>query len=455
MDYKKATEFLLALPDMERSSQGSKARTMSLDAMRSLLGCLGNPQSGRFTVHTTGSKGKGSTSAMIAAMLSASSATSLYSSPHLHSYRERICLDLLPVSRADFSTGVEVVSQVVNEHDSLFGPISTFGAMSSLFFLLSRMHHMKWQVVEVGMGGLFDATNVFDRKELVVISAISLEHTNMLGKTTLEIAENKAGIIRPGCTVVLAPQKDPEVSELLKRICDKNQARFIDVIAAYNIEAGSYDREGQSLLLSRKAGGAAREFRLKMLGRHQLDNAATALAAVDALAENFELAPEKELKEAIESVFVPGRLELMQNFPAVVIDGAHNGESMEALLNALSRHYMPEEKIFLLGVNSDKNIEQILKAIGASCKKLIATRSANEKAMDPALIHECARRLGIDSQICESSHKALELALGFAGKSGLVCATGSLYLVAEIREYFLGEDPPWSLSFSKMHADRT
>lgn len=446
MKYNEATDFLLELPDMERSQRGARARTMSLEAMKSLLKRLGNPELGRCTVHVTGSKGKGSTSVFLASMLGASSSTSLYTSPHLHSYRERICLDLNPLSPGEFAAGVASIKDAVTaEHLGAAGPISTFGAMTALFFNLSRTHRAKWQVVEVGMGGLHDASNVFDRKELVIITAISLEHTNMLGKSTLEIAENKAGIIRPNSIVVLAPQKDRAVADLIRRKCAEQGAALIEVASQYKIIPEAFDGHEQNLALSSACQGT-RRFKLKMLGEHQLANAATAIAAVDALHDRFALLSQADMNEALQSVFVPGRLELVNDVPRVVIDGAHNGESAAALVSSLKRHFKVQGAVFVVGVNSDKNIREILEAIKPVCSKLVITRSSNEKAMDPLIIAELARSLGLEFKLIDSAPEALEQAMQAAGEDGLVCATGSLYLVAEVREYFLGAEPSWSLT---------
>lgn len=453
MNYNESTEFLLGLPDMERSSHGAKARTMSLETMCALLKRLGHPELGRKTVHVTGSKGKGSTSAFVAAMLSSVAPTSLYTSPSLHSYRERICLDLEPVSEEDFAFGVTAIKDaVLAEHQGPLGPVSTFGGMTSLFFFLSAKHQMRWQVVEVGMGGLYDGTNVFDDKELVIITAISLEHTNVLGKTTLDIAQNKAGIIRPGASVVLAPQSDPAVVELISKICQEKSAHFVDVAREYQVEAEDFDAHEQSFSIVSAQG--RRRFKIRMLGRHQLDNACTAIAAADALNARGTAISEAQIENALIEVFLPGRMELLHSAPQVLIDGAHNGESAAALVAGLERHYPAREYCFVLGVNSDKNIKQILESIKPACKQLIATRSANEKAMEPALIVAAAKELQMQCESHESSRKAIERGMELAGEPGLVCATGSLYLVAEVREYFLGQTAPWSLKSPHLLLER-
>lgn len=444
MNYAESINFLLELPDMERSSHGARARTMSLETMRSLLRELGHPERGRRTVHITGSKGKGSTSAFLSSILSSQFSTSLYSSPHLHSYRERICLNLDPVSEEEFARAATAIREPVEEmHRGSDGPISTFGAMTSMYFWLNREHQIQWQVVEVGMGGTYDATNVFDEKDLVLISAISLEHTNVLGKTTAEIAANKAGIIRPGARVILAPQKDPAVVNVIRQACEKQNASFVEVAAAYTVVLGESNRLMQEFSLKSRDQGT-RTFRIQMLGRHQIDNAVTAIAAIDALNDSRELVSPADLRNYLEQVALPGRLEKLSSDPEIIIDGAHNSESASALVEGLERHYRTDSAVFVLGANSDKNIEQILQAIKPLCKILIATRSQSEKAMDPKLISAAAGSLGMKVEMQDSSREAMARAIELSdGK--LICATGSLYLIAEVREQFAKNALSWSL----------
>jgi dihydrofolate synthase/folylpolyglutamate synthase len=455
MNYIDAVNFLLCLPDMERRSRGPQARTMSLETMKLLLADLNFPQRGRRTVHVTGSKGKGSTSAFVASALAMNHSTLLYTSPHLHSYRERICEDLHPIAESDFANGVErIMPTVIGVHDGDYGPVSTFGAMTSLFFELCRQKQIEWQVVEVGLGGLLDATNVFDQTDLVVITAISLEHTSILGNTAAEIAANKGAIIKPGSIVVLAEQNDPQVLPVIKDICVQQGARLIDVEAEYQIKSSKVTNQGQSFELHSKKLGM-RSFKLQMLGEHQLRNATTAIAAIDALLEGEASLVARELSVAVERVFVPGRMEIVERAPYVILDGAHNGDSASALVEALGRHVPASTAkgasakngyVFVLGVNSDKDIKSILEALAPVSVAIVACCSASEKAMPLEKISEVADSLGVKNFDTRSNcSDALRRARELADGKQSICVTGSLYLVAEARELLLGPKPSWSL----------
>lgn len=448
MNYNEAVEFLLALPDMERNSRGPQARTMSLEAMKALLLQIGSPEKNRKTVHVTGSKGKGSSSALIASALSSRGTTLTYSSPHLHSYLERICLGLQPVSQADFVSALgSVKAQILELHNSELGPISTFGAMTALFFKLAEMKNALWQVVEVGMGGAFDATNVFDATDLVVITAISLEHTSILGSTIAEIARNKSGLIKPGSTVILAAQKDASVKEIVASVCQEKGAKLVDVADSYHIETQSHTADRQTFQV--RHNGILREFSLSLLGEHQLQNATTAIAAIDALGKSGKIdICASLLRDSLERVFVPGRLELTRMSPPVVLDGAHNGDSAAALVQALERHFpdfFQEKPVFILGTNSDKDIEAILDALRPAVGTLIASRSSSDKAMPPEKIMEQALKKQIKVELAPDINHALARANELAQKERAICVTGSLYLVAEAREVLMGKNLSWSL----------
>lgn len=438
MDYWDAIDYILALPDLERFSSGPAGQTMTLDAMKALLNRLGNPERGRHTIHITGSKGKGSTSSMIASILhEAGYRTALYTSPHLHDYVERISFDMLPVSRFDFADALDEIRDAIEEvNDSENGPVSTFGAMNALFFHLCRKNRVEWQVVEVGLGGMNDATNVFDSKDLAVITAISLEHTAVLGNTCAEIAREKAGIITPGCKVILARQNDPAVREEVLNACQEREADLIDVEKEYVVIPTSHDSNGQSFSVQT----AERKYNLHtcMLGMHQLHNAATAVAVAEQLVALGTRVGEEVIEHGIANVEVAGRIEQLTRHPITVVDGAHNGESMHALVDAIERHFDYEEFVCVLGVNQDKKLTEILAAIKRlEPKVVIATKSTSQRAMPPESIAEAASEMGMETRISNNIADAIGIAKEYAGMDDLVCITGSLYVVGEAREKIL------------------
>lgn len=438
MDYWDAIDYILALPDLERFSSGPAGQTMSLDAMKALLARLDHPERGRHTIHVTGSKGKGSTSTMIASILHESGyKTALYTSPHLHDYVERIMIDMLPVSRFDFADGLAEIRDAIEEVNlSDAGPVSTFGAMNALFFHLCRKNKVEWQVVEVGLGGREDATNVFETKDAAVITAISLEHTQVLGNTCKEIAQEKSGIITKGCKTILGAQNDPGVHDVVLAACTANGATLIDVATGYNVSPSSHDSNGQSFILQTKE----RKYTLHsyMLGLHQLQNAATAVATAEAIMPVAPNVTPDMVEDGIANVEVPGRIEQLTRHPITIVDGAHNGESMRALVAGLERHFDYEDSVVILGLNQDKNLKDILEAIQQLEPKLvIATRSASQRAMHPGLIAEAATTMKMQCRVAQNMVDAIQLAKEHAAPNDLVCITGSLYVVGEAREKIL------------------
>lgn len=433
MNFQEAIDFTLALPDMERHDTGSGAVAMSLNAMKALLHQLGNPHLSVKTIHVTGSKGKGSVSNLIAAILTESGfQTALYTSPHLQSFRERICLNLCPVSEEDWAAEISAMEHIIAQlHGSELGPISTFGVLTALFFQLSKRFAVDWQVVEVGMGGENDATNVFESTEIAVITAISLEHTAILGSTREEIARQKAGIIKPGTRLILARQKDRKVVSLLKAICEERGASFLYLPDWYQVTGIAYDAKGQKFQTESPYG--TRSFSLSLLGQHQIENALCALAVADCVRDHYSFLPEEALQTALAQTQIAGRLERLVDEPLTIVDGAHNGDSAEALVQALSRHFNCGRCIFILAVNKDKNLAEILSALAPTAALVIATRSDNKRSMPVENIVEAAKEIGLPVEAAPNCAAALELAKQRAAQFDAVVVTGSLYLVAEAR----------------------
>lgn len=441
MDYREAIDYLLSFTDLERGVQKSANPAMSVQSVRSLLSRLNNPQSGRLTVHVTGSKGKGTTSAMIAGILRRGGLrTTLFTSPHLHSYTERININGEAVSPAEFAAALDAIRpHVEDERQSVHGDVSTFGILTALFFWLTRAQipRIDAQVVEVGLGGTFDATNVFDTVDVAVITPISLEHTAILGDTTTAIAKDKAGIIKPGSTCVLAPQRDPAVVDVVRARCEEVGAELVDVGLGYDVTPGEHFIYGQSFTISRPEGTI--EMRTPMLGRHQLDNAATAVAVADALNRRGQTLSATEIADGVAMTRVPGRMEVMGQRPLIIADGAHNADSAAALAAALKEYFSWRRCFFILGALRDKDVRGMGFKLARLAEMIICTRIDSPRSMDPYEMIQEVGFLGPMAVAEESAASALETALAHAGDDDLVCITGSLYLVAKAREHILGE----------------
>lgn len=441
MEYSEAIDYLLSLSDLERGYQASPNPVMNLDTMRSLLSRLNDPHRGRPTVHVTGSKGKGSVSAMIAGILRrAEFSTALYTSPHLHSFTERINIGGEPVSPEEFAAGLGAIRAAIDaERESVHGDVSTFGALTALFFWLVRAQvpRIEWQVVEVGLGGSFDATNVLDPPEVAVITPISLEHTAILGNTPAEIAKDKAGIIKPGSTAVVAPQHDPAVLQVIRERCIEVGATLVDVGALFEVVVQEKHPFGQSFRLIGPNG--ERAMRTPMLGFHQLQNAATAVAAAEAIRARGYTISEQAIVDGIAHVRVPGRLEVMGQKPLIVADGAHNGESAEALARALKEYFSWRRCFLVIGCTRDKDVRAMGFKLARYAELIVCTQFRNPRSMDPYQMIQEIGFLGPPAVAEENVPDAIDTALAHAEEDALVCITGSLYVVAEAREHLLGE----------------
>lgn len=441
MEYSEAIDYLLSLSDMERGYQASPNPVMNLETMRSLLSRLNDPHKGRPTIHVTGSKGKGSTAAMVAGILRrADLSTALYTSPHLHSFTERINIGGDAISPEEFAAGMDAIRAAVEaERASVHGDVSTFGVLTALFFWLVRAQvpRIDWQVVEVGLGGAFDATNVIDPPEVAVITPISLEHTAILGNTPAEIARDKAGIVKAGTTVVVAPQHDPAVLEVVRERCAEVGGTLVDVGALFEVVVQEKFPFGQSFRLI--GPGGERTMRTPMLGYHQLQNAATAVAVAEAIRAKGHDIPEQAIVDGIAHTRIPGRLEVMAQKPLIVADGAHNAESAEALGKALKEYFTWRRCFLVIGCTRDKDVRAMGFKLARFAELIVCTQFRNARSMDPYQMIQEIGFLGPPAVAEESVPDAIDTALAHADEEDLVCITGSLYVVAEAREHLLGE----------------
>lgn len=447
MTYEEALKFIQSFPDMERATFGARGPTMGLPAMKDLLKRLGDPHKGTKTIHVAGSKGKGSTSTFITSMLDeAGLNTALYTSPHLHDYVERLAFNMQAVSKEDFARGMDEIKPGIEaERDAGNNTISTFGILTALFFHLVKTAKkpVDWQIVEVGLGGRYDVTNVFESKEAAVITPISLEHVEILGSTQTEIAANKAGIVVPHCLTILAAQRDQGARTAVGRRCHEVDAELVDVSKKFKVKPVSQEASGQSFTM--EGPGLSLDLEISMLGHHQITNAATAVALIVSLRSKGLLEiTDEQIKSGLKKAGLSGRLEILQNAgpsgPTIIADGAHNHESAEALAKSLQQFFKAKSCVFVIGVNQDKNISAIWKELSGLNKAAIATRSDNPRSMDPQEIIDMMSVFELERPELFSSQnvqQAIDKALELAGPDDLICITGSLYVVAEARAILL------------------
>ncbi|CAA9535477.1 MAG: Dihydrofolate synthase @ Folylpolyglutamate synthase [uncultured Thermomicrobiales bacterium] len=409
---------------------GDAAARLGLRRMAALLERLDRPQDRYGIVHVAGSKGKGSVCAFVAAMLGATGyRVGTTTSPHLHSYRERIVVDGAPADEATFAALVERVAgaaEVVEAAEPGLGRVNAFELTVAMALDRFAAVGCNLAVVEVGIGGTLDATNVV-APLAAAITPIELEHTAVLGETLAEIAANKAGIIEPGRPVVVSPQT-PEALRVIE-----NAAR---------------DRGSPLLLAGRDWtwSGTWRNFaldgswgiddglRLAMPGRHQVENAGVAVAAVRALeAFGFPAGP-AAVRRALAAAALPGRFERVAVGEAtVVLDGAHTAAAAAVLAETVEQEYPARETVLVFGTFSDKDPAPMLAALRSMPGPLVATRPAGPRAASPDAVATIARVHGRTVSTARTVAEAVERGLGLAGLHGLVVVTGALATVAEAR----------------------
>lgn len=432
MDYREAVSFVLGFTDLEKMPLRSP-EYFDLRRMEELMGYFGNPHLGIKTIHIAGTKGKGSTSAMTASILSASGyKTGLYTSPHLHSIRERFQIDGKPISKEDFVYFVEQIRPYLHI-PSQYGFRTTFEILTALCFLYFKEKGVDYQVIEVGLGGRLDATNIVQPK-VAVITSISFDHMEVLGNTLGQIAREKAGIIKPGITVINAPQF-PEAKEVIYKVCEERGAKLIQVGEDITWRGLDFSPKGQRCAIK----GLKGEYHLfiPLLGEHQLENAAVSIAAVEQL-NDPKITPES-IAKGISQVSWPGRMQILREKPWIIVDGAHNVYSVQRLREAILRHFEFQKIFLIMGVSIDKDIAGMVKELSLLSPWVILTSSKHPRAMPPHRISQEWKKIGIEPFIAEDVPQAISLTLSLAGEKDLILATGSLFIVAEVIEYITGK----------------
>ena len=438
MDYQQAVDYIFGYTDYEKIPMPHDPAFYDLRRVDELLAQLGNPHMGARSVHIAGTNGKGSTAAMIASALTAAGyTTGLYTSPHLLTWRERIRVDGELISEAELAALVERVKpeiEAVNKK-ATYGELTTFELLTALSFAHFKLKGVDFQVLEVGLGGKFDATNVI-KPEVCIITSISFDHTEVLGSSLAEIAAEKAGIIKSGCVVVTSPQAD-EVDKVIQETCRSRGVELVRVGSDVTWRGLGADLNRQSFEVKGRLGDY--ELSIPLLGQHQLGNAATAVAALEVLAEKGFNISGDSIIDGLARVSWPGRLQILSRRPIIVVDGAHNPDSARKLRQSLERYFVFDRAILVIGTSSDKDIAGVISELVPLFDKVIVTCSRHPRATAPALLKSEFARHGVEAQVAEDVATALSQALALAGDRDLICVAGSLFVVAEAIEWQSGE----------------
>ncbi len=439
MDYRQSIDYLLSFADFERS--GRFQDRPDVGPVLSLLRGLGDPHLGRRTVHIAGSKGKGSVAAMVESILRAAKLrTGLFTSPHLHSYTERVRIDGRPLAEDEWSRLTATVRDAVEAQ----GPLPdgrnlvTFDLLTALAFLAFREHAVDCQVLEVGLGGRVDSTNVFETKEVSAVTAVGLEHTEVLGNTVEEIAAEKAGVIRPGSTVVIGPQPQATAREVIGRVAGEAGCITVDVSESYSWRRDSHDLGGQTFRLEGPRG--ILDLRLPLLGLHQVENAATAVACVDALTRFRRGLPigDDAIEKALASVSWPGRMEILSRRPVVVADGAHSREAARRLRESLTDYLSCRSAFLIVGMSADKDVMGVAQELAPVARRAVAVRANHPRAMAPQEVAAAFLEAGVETEAGEEVAEALDKTMASADDKAVICLAGSLFVAAEGRAHMGG-----------------
>jgi dihydrofolate synthase / folylpolyglutamate synthase len=435
LNYYEAEEYLNSFVNYEQIPGTSYAQPgYDLRHLEELLRRIGDPQFGARTVHVAGTKGKGSVAAMVAQVLSSSGyRTGLYTSPHFHTLRERIRVDGSLITESEFAAAMAKLKPFVESmrQDASFRQLTYFEVLTALAFEYFEDRQLGFQVLEVGLGGRLDATNVV-RPLVCVITPISLDHTQILGNSLEEIALEKAGIIKPGCWAVLSPQPI-EAERVITEVCSVRQARVVQVGKDVTWRKTDGDLRHQSLVVRGRTGEYP--VSIPLLGDYQLENAATAVAALEALAfEGVAITP-ADIAQGLAQVEWPGRFHIVRENPTVLVDGAHNVASMRRLVSNIRAYFGGKRIVLVFGTSCDKDIPGIVGELAGLASEIVVTQASHSRAARSSILAAEFRRHGTEPDLSESIPQGLERALGRAAEEDLICVTGSLFVVAEALDY--------------------
>jgi dihydrofolate synthase/folylpolyglutamate synthase len=437
--YEEALAWFYAFTDSERTGQFMRDREDNLARERALLAELGNPQRAYRVTHIAGTKGKGSTATLIAAILQAAGIhTGLYTQPDLHTFRERMRVDGRLIGRDEVARLAGMVRDAQERVGYPYGAYITYEVATALAFLYFREAGAQHAVIEVGLGGRLDATNVVEPL-VSVITSISYDHMNVLGNTLAEIAGEKAGIIKPGAPVVTSARA-AEALAVIQRVAGERGVPLVrvgsedDADCAYRYRSCAADNE-RSVFDVITPSGAYEGLELSLLGEHQLQNAAAAVAVAELLRERGLVISDEAIRAGLRNARWPARMQTVGRAPWLVVDSAHNADSFAQLFAALRRHFTYERLILVLGLMADKDIPGIVREIArAGVSETITTGWNNGRAAAPSVAAEllAATEPPVPVRTQPEVNAAMSDALRIAQPHDLICVAGSVAFAGEV-----------------------
>lgn len=400
---------------------------LGLSTMEKILEKLGNPQKDFISIHVAGTNGKGSVASTLSHILHQSGyKTGLYTSPHLISFNERIVIDNEQVSNEEVIESYRAVEAAnTGERSATFFEIST-----AMAFYLFRKRKVEYAVIETGMGGRLDATNIIS-PALSIITNISLEHKSYLGNTLSDIAYEKAGIIKTGAPVITAVDQDKVISVVKKTAQEKSAPLYVyrqDFKVRRKKQEGCFTYYGMN--------NTWQDMQIELKGKHQVDNGALALAACEVLKGVADKISERTIRLGLKATQWPGRLEVVSQNPLTMVDGAHNLMSIHKLSDYLEESH-PDKKITLVtGVLDDKSYSAMFKRLLPLCSRVILTQAKTERAIEPEKLFQVAKDLCNDVTIINDIPEAIRHAESKTAADDMICISGSLYVVGEAKAFF-------------------
>ena len=404
-----------------------KGSVPGLSRTRELLSQIGNPQQSLKFVHIAGTNGKGSTAAMLSSILEEAGFTvGLYTSPFINRFNERMQVNNVCIGDEELAKLADFIRPYADSMDDAPTEFELITAIAMEYFKRKQCDIV---VLEVGMGGALDSTNIIDTPEVAIITAMGYDHTRELGSTMTEIASAKAGIIKPHGQVVAYGQNE-EAQAVFEKVC-KEQGSTLHYPDYATLVPGSFDLTGQNFSY-----GSWKDLRIPLAGSYQIYNAAVVLTAVDILRQEGWAINDAAVRRGLAETRWPARFEVLQRDPIFIVDGGHNPHGIRATAESLKRIFPDKKFVFVTGVMADKDVEHILGLIVPMADRFYTVTPGNPRAMKAEVLAERIRAMGAEAIPCASVADGVKSAIEYAGKDGVCCALGSLYMSGDVRDCF-------------------